>query len=317
MAERRNLGNSGIRVAPLAFGGNVFGWTADEKNSFKLLDAFVAADFNLIDTADVYSRWVPGNKGGESETIIGNWMKLRGNRESVIICTKVGNDMGQGKKDLSKKHIFEAVENSLRRLQTDYIDLYQSHYDDLTTPVEETLGAYAQLVKEGKVRMIGASNFTPERLLESLAASKQYGYPVYQTLQPLYNLYDREAFEKELEPVCAEHNIGVIAYYSLASGFLSGKYRSEKDLAKSARGAGIKKYLNERGFRILDALDSVAEQFNAAIATVALAWLQASPTVIAPIASATSLEQLDSLVRSVDLILDANSIALLNNASEW
>jgi aryl-alcohol dehydrogenase-like predicted oxidoreductase len=317
IVKKRNLGNSGVEVAPLTFGGNVFGWTVDEENSFKLLDAFIAAGFNLIDTADVYSRWLPGNKGGESETIIGNWVKLRGNRDKVIICTKVGNDMGQGKKDLSKKYILKAVENSLRRLQTDYIDLYQSHYDDLATPVEETLEAYAQLVKEGKVRLIGASNFTPERLLQSLAASKQYGYPAYQTLQPLYNLYDREVFEKELEPICAEHTIGVICYYSLASGFLSGKYRSEKDLTKSARGAGNKKYLNERGFRILAALDSVAEQFNTTVASVAIAWLQARPTVTAPIASATSMEQLDSLVRASQLILDANSMALLNNASEW
>ncbi len=317
MMGKRQLGNSGIEIAPLMFGGNVFGWTVDELNSFKLLDAFVAAGFNFIDTADSYSRWVPGNKGGESETIIGNWMKERGNRDKVIVATKVGSDMGQGKKDLSGKYILQAVENSLKRLQTDYIDLYQSHYDDLTTPVEETLEAYAKLVKEGKVRLIGTSNFTPERLLRSLETSKQYGFPAYQTLQPLYNLYDREVFEKELEPICAEHAIGVISYYSLARGFLSGKYRSEKDLSKSPRGVGIKKYLDERGFRILAALDKVAEKFNSTPASVAIAWLSARPTVIAPIASATSIEQLDSLIKATLLKLDANSIALLNNSSEW
>jgi len=314
--KKRKLGNSGIEVAPLTFGGNVFGWTVDEKKSHVLLDAFVSAGFNLIDTADSYSRWVPGNKGGESESIIGNWIKLRGNRDKLVIATKVGSDMGQGKKDLSRKYILQEVENSLKRLQTDYIDLYQSHYDDLTTAVEETLAAYEQLVKQGKIRMIGASNITPERLLRSLETSKQYGYPVYQTLQPLYNLYDRETFERELEPICIEHGIGVIGYYSLASGFLSGKYRSEHDLSKSPRGSGIRKYLNERGYRILSALDIVAEQFNSSPASVAIAWLLTRQTVVAPIASATSTQQLDALIKSTQLKLDANSIALLNNVSE-
>jgi aryl-alcohol dehydrogenase-like predicted oxidoreductase len=311
------LGNSGIEVAPLAFGGNVFGWTIDEKQSFMLLDAFLAAGFNLIDTADVYSRWVPGNKGGESETIIGNWMRRRGNRDKVIVATKVGHDIGQGKKDLSEKHILQAVEKSLQRLQTDYIDLYQSHYDDPPTPVAETLEAYAKLVKEGKVRLIGASNFTPERLLRSLEASKQHGYPSYQTLQPLYNLYDREIFEKELEPICVEHGIGVISYYSLASGFLTGKYRSEEDLSKSARGAGNKKYLNEKGFRILSALDKVAEKFKSTPASISIAWLLAGHSVTAPIASATSIEQLGSLINATQINLDADSMILLNNASDW
>jgi len=315
--EKRKLGNSGIEVAPLCFGGNVFGWTVDEKGSHALLDAFVAAGFNFIDTADSYSRWVPGNKGGESESIIGNWVKLRGNRDKLVIATKVGSDMGQGKKDLSRKYILQEVENSLKRLQTDHIDLYQSHYDDLTTAAEETLAAYEQLVKQGKVRVIGASNFTPERLLRSLETSRRYGYPVYQTLQPLYNLYDRETFEKELEPICIEHGLGVIGYYSLASGFLSGKYRSEHDLSKSARGSGIRKYLNERGYKILAALDAVAEQFKSTPATVALAWLIARPSVTAPIASATRIDQLDALTRAAELKLDANAIALLNNASEW
>ena len=315
--KKRPLGSSGIEVAPLAFGGNVFGWTIDEKQSFVLLDAFLAAGFNLIDTADVYSRWVPGNKGGESETIIGNWMRLRGNRDKVIVATKVGHDIGQGKKDLSEKHILQAVEKSLQRLQTDYIDLYQSHYDDPPTPVAETLEAYAKLVKEGKVRLIGASNFTPERLLRSLEASKQHGYPSYQTLQPLYNLYDREVFEKELEPICVEHGIGVISYYSLASGFLTGKYRSEEDLSKSARGAGNKKYLNEKGFRILSALDKVAEKFKSTPASISIAWLLAGHSVTAPIASATSIEQLGSLINATQINLDADSMILLNNASDW
>jgi aryl-alcohol dehydrogenase-like predicted oxidoreductase len=315
--KKRPLGSSGIEIAPLAFGGNVFGWTIDEKQSFMLLDAFLAAGFNLIDTADVYSRWVPGNKGGESETIIGNWMRLRGNRDKVIVATKVGHDIGQGKKDLSEKHILQAVEKSLQRLQTDYIDLYQSHYDDPPTPVAETLEAYAKLVKEGKVRLIGASNFTPERLLRSLEASKQHGYPSYQTLQPLYNLYDREVFEKELEPICVEHGIGVISYYSLASGFLTGKYRSEEDLSKSARGAGNKKYLNEKGFRILSALDKVAEKFKSTPASISIAWLLAGHSVTAPIASATSIEQLGSLINATQINLDADSMILLNNASDW
>jgi aryl-alcohol dehydrogenase-like predicted oxidoreductase len=315
--EKRKLGDSGIAVAPLAFGGNVFGWTVNEKMSHALLDAFVAAGFNLIDTADSYSRWVPGNKGGESESIIGSWIKSRGNRDKVIIATKVGSDMGQGKKDLSRKYILQEVENSLKRLQTDYIDLYQSHYDDLTTVVEETLAAYDLLVKQGKVRVIGASNLTPERLLRSIETSKQYGYPVYQTLQPLYNLYDRETFERELEPICIEHGLGVIGYYSLASGFLSGKYRSEHDLSKSPRGGGIKKYLNERGFRILAALDRVAGELQSTPAGVALAWLIARPSVTAPIASATSIEQLNALIKATGLKLDASSIALLSNASEW
>ncbi|MDP4211059.1 MAG: aldo/keto reductase [Bacteroidota bacterium] len=317
MVNKRPLGNSGIEVAPLALGGNVFGWTIDEKKSFTILDGFMAAGYNLIDTADVYSRWAPGNKGGESETIIGHWMKDRHNRDKVIVATKVGGDMGQGKKDLSARHILKAVENSLIRLQTDYIDLYQSHYDDPATPVDETLEAYAKLVKDGKVRIIGASNFTPERLLQSLEAATRLGYPLYHTLQPLYNLYDREVFERELEPICIEHSIGVISYYSLASGFLTGKYRSEKDLAKSPRGGGNKKYLNDRGFRILDALDTVAAQLGSTAASVSISWLQTRPSVIAPIASATSTEQLEWLIKAAELKLDANSIGLLNNASEW
>ncbi|HEY9364837.1 MAG TPA: aldo/keto reductase [Chitinophagaceae bacterium] len=312
--EKRQLGKSGLYVAPLTFGGNVFGWTINEKTSFELLDAFVAAGFNLVDTADVYSRWATGNNGGESETIIGNWMKQRGNRNRVIIATKVGGDMGEGK-TLSKNYILRAVENSLRRLQTDYIDLYQSHYDDTRTSVDETLQAYTQLVKEGKVRVIGASNFTAERLLHSFDASKQNDYPVYQTLQPLYNLYDREVYENELEPLCIEHSLGVINYYSLASGFLTGKYRTEKDLKKSTRGAGIQKFLTERGYRILAALDEIAKEYNTKPASIAIAWLLARQSITAPIASATSITQLNSLISATQLKLKADAIVSLNNAS--
>ena len=314
--EKRQLGNSGIEVAPLAFGGNVFGWTIDEPTSFKLLDAFVDAGFNLIDTADVYSRWKEGNHGGESETIIGNWMKQRGNRDKVIIATKVGSDMGEGK-SLKKNYIFKAVEDSLKRLQTDHIDLYQSHFDDLSTPVEETMDAYAELVKQGKVKAIGASNLSIERLKQSVEYSESKGLPRYETLQPLYNLYDREGFEKELQPFSLQNNIGVINYYSLASGFLTGKYRSENDLSKSARGGGVKKYLNDRGFKILQALDEVAKRYNTKPATISLAWLMAQPAIAAPIASATNTEQLNDLIASANLQLDKEAIDVLNKASRY
>ncbi|HZT57074.1 MAG TPA: aldo/keto reductase [Pyrinomonadaceae bacterium] len=314
--EKRRLGNSELEIAPLAFGGNVFGWTADEQTSFGLLDAFAAAGFNLIDTADVYSAWAPGNKGGESETIIGKWLKRSGRRKDVIVATKVGMEMG-GRKGLSKSHIIRSAEDSLRRLQTDYIDLYQSHQDDPDTPVEETLEAYAELIRQGKVRVIGASNFSAARLDEALLASERGGLPRYESLQPLYNLYDREPFEAELEPLCAEKNVGVISYYSLASGFLSGKYRSEADLGKSARGGGVKKYLGERGFRILRALDEVAAREDSTPARVAVAWLIARPAVTAPIASATSVEQLDDLVEATRLELDADSLRQLDEASAW
>ncbi len=313
--KKRQLGKSSLRVSPIAFGGNVFGWTVDEKTAFQILDAFVAAGFDFIDTANSYSRWVPGNKGGESETVIGNWMKKRNNREKVVIATKVGSDMGQGYKDISGKHILAAVEDSLRRLQTDYIDLYQTHWDVETVPVEETLEAHAQLVKEGKVRWIGASNFTPERLKASLAASKKHGYPRYESLQPIYNLYDRDAFEGSLEQICLDEGLGVIGYYSLASGFLTGKYRSESDLTKSPRGNGIRKYINERGFRILAALDSVADQYHSTPASVAIAWLLARPSVTAPIASATTLAQLEDLTKAAELKLSDEAVALLNSAS--
>lgn len=315
--EMREIGKSGLKVAPWAFGGNVFGWTVGEGMAFTLLDAFVEAGFNFVDTADMYSTWVPGNKGGESETLIGKWFKRSGKRDQVIIATKVGMEMGPGKKGLAKSYILRAVEDSLKRLQTDYIDLYQSHTDDAGTPLEETLEAYAQLVQLGKVRAIGASNYTAERLAAALQASQASGFPAYQCLQPEYNLYDRAGYEAQLEPLCREKGLGVIPYYPLASGFLSGKYRSEADLSKSARGQGIKKYLNDRGFHILGALDEVAKQAASKPVTVALAWLIARPGVTAPLASATNLEQLKDLATAASLTLDAASIARLDRASAW
>lgn len=313
--EKRRLGNSGIEVAPLAFGGNVFGWTADEPTSFRLLDAFVSEGFDLIDTADAYSNWVPGNQGGESETIIGRWLKQTGNRGKVVIATKVGWEMGPGRSGLSAAHIVRSAEDSLRRLQTDYIDLYQSHKDDPETPQEETLEAFARLVGQGKVRAIGASNFSAERLSAALQLGAGRGLPRYESLQPLYNLYSRAQFEEALAPLCLEQNVGVIPYSSLASGFLTGKYRSAADLGQSPRGGGVAKYLDGRGFRILGALDEVAARHDSTPARVALAWLVARPGVTAPIASATSLEQLNDLVESVRLKLDAPSVELLDRAS--
>jgi len=269
--EKRYVGNTGITVAPLAFGGNVFGWTVDESLSFQLLDAFVDAGFNLIDTANSYSSWVPGNKGGESETIIGNWLRKSGKREQVVLATKVGSDMGGGRNDLSRGHILQQVENSLRRLRTDYIDLYQSHYDDPLTPMEETMETYAHLVKQGKVRAIGASNFSAERLLQALQISKERGYPAYQCLQPEYNLYDRAVYERELASLVLERGLSVISYFSLANGFLTGKYRSDADLSKSPRRESIKKYLNARGDRVLKALDEVAVPYSSCFSITGLA----------------------------------------------
>ena len=314
--KKRKLGNSGLEVAPWALGGNVFGWTVSEEKAFPLLDAFIAAGFNLIDTADVYPRWVPGNQGGESEEIIGNWLKRSGKRHEVIVATKVGMDMGDGKKGLSKDHILRSAGDSLRRLQTDYIDLYQSHKDDPDTPLEETLEAYDQLIKEGKVRAIGASNYSAARLAEALNVSKRHGLARYESLQPLYNLYDRAVYEDELEPLCVKEGLGVINFYSLAAGFLTGKYRSEDDLSNSARSGTVKKYLNERGFRIVDALEQVAARYNSTPAHVALAWLIARPSITAPIASATSLEQLNDLIEATKLELDQPAIELLDQASD-
>jgi len=312
--KKRRLGNSGLEVAPLALGGNVFGWTADERTSFRLLDAFTAAGGNLVDTADVYSTWAPGHKGGESETVLGKWLKRDGNRKKVLVATKVGKEMGPDRKGLSMPYILRAAEESLRRLQTDTIDLYQAHADDPETPLEETLEAFAQLVKEGKVRAIGASNYGASRLSQALAASWKHGYPAYQSLQPLYNLYDRSEYEAELEPLCREKGLGVIPYFPLAAGFLTGKYRSEKDLDGRARGEFVKKYLDAKGLRILDALDQTARQCHAAPATVALAWLIARPGITAPIASATSLDQLSDLTKAIELELDRSAIELLDHA---
>ncbi len=287
---------------PLIFGGNIFGWTVDEKKSFELLDGFTAAGFNMIDTADVYSRWVPGNKGGESETIIGNWMKKKGNRDKLIIATKAGADMGHGI-DVSAKNIIQSAEQSLKRLQTDRIDLYQTHYDNEATPVEETLEAYTRLVKEGKVQFIGTSNMTAGRVKNSIETSEKKELARYETIQPLYNLYDREKFETEYQQLCLDNKLSAIPYYSLASGFLTGKYRSENDLNKSQRGAGIKKYLTARGFNILAALDKISGKYAAEPAQVAIAWLIAQPAVTAAIASATSLEQLKDLEKATTLSL--------------
>ncbi len=313
--QKRKLGKSGLEVSPLAFGGNVFGWTADEATSFKLLDAFVAAGFNFIDTADVYSKWVTGHSGGESETVLGKWLKQRGNRDRVVIATKVGWEMAPERKGLSKAYILLAVEDSLQRLQTDHIDLYQSHVDDSDTPLEETLEAFARLVKAGKVRAIGASNHTAARLGEALQVSKTHGYPAYQCLQPHYNLCERTGYEGELEALCVQQGLAVIPYFSLAAGFLTGKYRSEADLSKSPRGAGLKKYLNERGLRILAALDAVAARQGSTPPAIALAWLLARPSITAPIASATSLAQLETLIAATRLQLTASDIEQLNQAS--
>lgn len=311
----RPLGRSSLQVAPLAFGGNVFGWSADEARSFDLLDAFVDHGFNLVDTADVYEAWVPGNEGGESETIIGNWLQRSGKRDQVVIATKVGKWARYP--GLAPTNIREAVEDSLRRLKTDYIDLYQSHADDPKVPLEETLRAFDDLVQSGKVRVIGASNYSANRLEDALATSATHGLARYESLQPEYNLMDREGFEEALQPLCVRDHVGVISYYSLASGFLSGKYRSEADLAKSkARGGTVKKYLDARGHRVLAALDQVAEAHGASPAQVALAWVMAQPSIAAAIASATTVDQLDELAQSASLVLSEGELASLRGASD-
>ena len=313
--QLRRLGQSDLQIAPLILGGNVFGWNVDEATSFKLLDAFVAAGFNAIDTADTYSRWAPGHTGGESETVIGNWLKRSGKRARMVIATKVGNDMGEGK-CLKKDYLLRAAEACLKRLQVDCIDLLQTHFDDEVTPFEETLAAYAQLIAQGKVRAIGASNMSVDRLKASLAASKRLGIPRYESLQPLYNLYDRVDFESQYAPLCTQEGIGVITYYSLAAGFLTGKYRAADDTAKSAaRGGRVKHYLNARGLRILKALDAVAAGHGATPAQVALAWLIARPGITAPISSATSLAQLNEIMQAPRLKLSPADIAALDQAS--
>jgi aryl-alcohol dehydrogenase-like predicted oxidoreductase len=316
--QKRALGKSGISTAPLVLGGNVFGWTADEKSSHAVLDAFVGGGFDCIDTANAYSVWVDGHKGGESEAVIGNWLKARGNRDKVIIATKVGAPMGDGGKGLAKDYIARECEASLKRLQTDYIDLYQSHYDDVNTPIEETLGAFAKLIEQGKVRAIGASNFEVPRLAESLAVSKRLDLPRYETLQPLYNLYDREVYEKERMALCEKEGLSVIPYYALAAGFLTGKYRDEADLGKSERGQRtVKKYLTERGLKILKAMDEVAARTGATLPQIALAWLMTRPAIAAPIASATSTAQIAELVKAAELKLDDAALKTLNDASAY
>ena len=313
--QMRRLGHTDLTIAPMVLGGNVFGWTADKATSFAVLDRFAAAGLNAIDTADSYSTWAPGNKGGESETMIGEWMKTRGNRSRMTVVTKVGSPMGQGKEGLSARYIEEAVEESLRRLQTEVIDLYLSHLPDMATPFSETLGAYQRLIEKGKIRWCGASNLTVPLLEAAVAAARARGGPRYEVLQPEYNLADRAGFEGGLADLCRREEIGVITYFSLAKGFLSGKYRSADDLTKSPRGSGVKGYLNPRGFRILDALEAVASRHEAKPAEVALAWVIARPGVTAPIASATSVAQVDSLVRATQLSLSEADVAELNQAS--
>jgi aryl-alcohol dehydrogenase-like predicted oxidoreductase len=314
--ENRRLGQSSLQVSPIAFGCNVFGWTVDEKTSFALLDAWVEAGFNFLDTADVYSRWHTGNSGGESETIIGKWLKARGNREKVVLATKLGIEMAPGKKGLSRAYMQSAVEASLQRLQTDHIDLYQSHRDDPETPIEETLSAYADLIKQGKVREIGASNFSADRLAASLKISTDKGLPRYQSLQPHYNLVERTEFEGPLEDLCLAEKVGVIGYYSLASGFLTGKYKSRADTEGLARGRGVEKYMTDQGFGVIKALEEVAARYEAKPGQVALAWLIARPSVTAPIASATNLGQLGELVEAAEIDLDAESIQKIDVASK-
>jgi aryl-alcohol dehydrogenase-like predicted oxidoreductase len=312
--DKRRLGRSDLEVAPFCFGGNVFGWTADEPTSFALLDAFVDAGFNFIDTADAYSRWVPEHTGGESETIIGRWMKARANRDKVIIATKVGADMGSGR-TMAPSYVNKAVEDSLKRLQTDHIDLYQTHWDDDKTPLADVLSTYRELIKAGKVRAIGASNYSAARLKEALDISAREGLPRYESLQPQYNLMERKDYEAELAPLCRKEEIGVIPYYSLASGFLTGKYRSKEDATKSPRGSGATKYLDDRGLRVLAALDEIAAARQASMAQVALAWLLAKPEVTAPIASATNVTQLNELLGAVRLEFGPGDLARLDAAS--
>lgn len=314
--EKIKLGKTDLEVARINFGGNVFGWTLDERQSFEILDAFVGAGFNFIDTADTYSWWVDGNAGGESETIIGKWMKARGNRDKIVLATKVGSANRKHNIDVSKAHILKSVDESLKRLQTDYIDLYYTHFDDGVTPVEETLSAYDEIIRAGKVHYIGASNISPARLTESLDLSQKTGLPQYQALQPLYNLLERSNYENKYAPIVEKHGLSVLTYYSLASGFLTGKYRTREDAGKSARGGDAIKYLTDKGLNILNALDQVSAKYNNKPATVALAWLLTQSHVVAPIVSATSKRQLETLFAAPELNLDKEDIALLNDASK-
>ena len=313
--QKRRLGHTDLAIAPVVFGGNVFGWTADRMTSFDLLDRFVAAGLNAIDTADVYSKWALGNVGGESETIVGEWLKASGKRNAVTIVTKVGSEMGPGKKGLAAAYVEQAVEASLKRLGVDAIDLYLSHWPDDSVPHAETLGAYQRLIAKGKIRWCGASNFSAAQLSAALQTSRAQGLPRYEVLQPEYNLYDRNGFEGALRDLCVAEEVGVVTYYSLAKGFLAGKYRTPADLGQSPRGGGVRGYLNPRGLRIVDALASVASRHGAKSAEVALAWLIAQPGVTAPIASATSLAQVDSLIRAATLALSADDLAALDSAA--
>lgn len=313
--KTRSLGAKGPAVRPICLGGNVYGWTLAEADSFRQLDRAVEAGLNFIDTADVYSRWAEGHTGGESETILGKWFAKSGRRKDVILATKVGMDMGEGKKGLSASYIEQAVEASLRRLQTDYVDLYQAHKDDESTPLEETLGAFDKLVKAGKVRYLGASNYAGARLAEAVETSRRNGLAEYVSLQPHYNLVERQPFESELLPVVEKYRLGVIPYFSLAAGFLTGKYRKAEDAAKAARGGMVKKYLNDKGFAVVEALTEIAAQHKATEAQVALAWLLAQPGVTAPIASATKDKQLDDLIAAAELRLDEASVRRLGEVS--
>lgn len=315
MATKRKIGKSDLEVLPFALGGNVFGWTANEKTSFEILDTYTNAGFNFIDTANIYSAWAEGNKGGESEAIIGKWFKNTGKRDQIVLSTKVGGEFSPDNKGLKKEYILTQVEDSLRRLQTDYIDLYFTHFDDLKTPVEETLEAYALLVKEGKVRYIGTSNMSAERIVESLQTSKKNGFPEYVCLQPQYNLYDRLEYEVDYEPIAEKYGLGVISYFSLASGFLTGKYDFDKPIAGN-RSSAVNLYMNQRGKTIIEALGQVAESLNATPAQVALAWLIARPSITAPIASVSRADQFD-ILKAVDLKLDQEAIEKLNRASKF
>ena len=308
---------AGLEIVPVVFGGNVFGWTVDEARSFELLDAWVDRGFNCVDTADVYSVWMPGHVGGESETIIGKWLARGGKRDEVVLLTKVGFEMKSGGKGLAKKYILEEVEASLKRLQTDYVDLYQSHTDDQTVPLEETLEAYAQLIEQGKVRFIGASNYGGARLAEAIELAEAKKLPAYRTLQPEYNLHDRQKYEQDLAPVAAKYGLGVIPYFSLASGFLTGKYQSLGDAKGAKREARVQKYFDERGMKILKALKVVSEETGASQAAVSLAWLMAQPTISAPIASATSVEQMGAMVEAVGLELSEAQVGMLTEASAY
>lgn len=313
--KKVTIKNTDLEIAPINFGGNVFGWTLDEKESFNILNKFTEGGFNFIDTADTYSWWVNG-KGGQSEEIIGKWMKERKNRQDIVLATKVGSETKEHGFDISKKHILKSVDESLKRLGTDHIDLYYTHFDDNKTPVEETLSAYDEIVKAGKVRYIATSNVSPERLIESFEVAEKNNFPKYVALQPHYNLVEREKFETEYAPLVEKFGLSVFPYWSLAAGFLTGKYRTEADFETTARGGGIKKYFDDKGKAVLAALDKVSEKHQSQPATVALAWLLANPLITAPIVSATSERQLQTIFDAPKLELDSEDLEILNQASK-